>query len=98
MKDSNTPNVAVMTDAAKLAKSKALISFRVDTHIYAHIQSAKSALEIWNILKSLYEDRELSRRVTLLRELISIRLEDSENMNDYVEKIKSTFSGRTIGQ
>lgn len=85
------PNVAVMTDEAKLAKAKALISLSVEIHIYAHIQPVTSALEIWNTLKNLYEDRGLSRRITLLRELISIRLEDSKNMNHYVGRIKSTL-------
>lgn len=90
-----TPDVATMTDAAKLAKAKALISLSVETHIYAHIQTATSALEIWNILKHLYEDRGLSRRITLLRELISTRLEDSDNMNDYIGKLKSTSNKLT---
>lgn len=90
------PNTAKMEDASKLAKAKAIISLSVETHIYAHIQSAKSALEIWNILKNLYEDRGLSRRITLLRELISIRLDDCDGMNDYIDKIKST-SNKLIG-
>lgn len=91
-----TPNVAKMTDTAKLAKAKGLLALSVEPSVYAHITSATSALEIWNILKNLYEDRGLSRRITLLRELISIRLEDSDNMNDYIGKIKLT-SNKLIG-
>lgn len=91
-----TPNVAKMEDGVKLAKAKGLLALSVETSVYAHISSATSALEIWNILKSLYEDRGLSRRITLLRELISIRLEESESMNDYISKIKST-SNKLIG-
>lgn len=85
-----TPDTARLTDTDKLGRAKAKISLSVETHIYAYIASASSALEIWNILKNLYEDRGLSRRITLLRELISIRLEDAQNMNDYIGKIKST--------
>lgn len=85
-----TPNVAKLTDVPKLAKAKTLLALSVESSVYAHISSATSALEIWNVLKNLYEDRGLSRRITLLRELISIRLEDSENMNDYIGKIKAT--------
>lgn len=92
----NAPNVAKLTDATKLAQAKALISLSVGTHLYAHIQSATSALEIWNVLKNLYDDRGLTRRITLLRELISIRLEDADSMNDYVDKIKTT-SNKLIG-
>lgn len=41
-----TPNEPKLTDAEKLAKAKAVISLSVETHIYSHIQNAKSALEI----------------------------------------------------
>lgn len=90
-----TPNTAKMTNGEKLGKAKTIISLSVEAYIYAHIKSAGSALEIWNILKILYEYRGLSRRITLLRELISIRLEDSEGMNDYIGKIKSTSNKLT---
>lgn len=82
--------VIKLKDASKCAQAKALLSLSVETHIYAHIQTATSAFEIWNILKTLYEDRGLTRRITLLRELISIRLEDADGMGDYIDKIKLT--------
>lgn len=47
-----------------------------------------SALEIWNILKNLYEDRGLSRETSLIRAFVSIRLEDCENMGEYIGKLK----------
>lgn len=95
-KSATTPNEPKLTDAPKLAQAKALISLSVETHIYAHIQTASSAIEIWNILKKLYDDRGLTRRITLLRELISIRLDDMDNMNDYIDKIKTT-SNKLVG-
>lgn len=82
--------VIKLKDASKCAQAKALLSLSVETHIYAHIQTATSAFEIWNILKTLYEDRGLTRRITLLRELISIRLEDADGMGDYIDRIKLT--------
>ncbi|XP_031634735.1 uncharacterized protein LOC116348025 [Contarinia nasturtii] len=87
-----TPNIAVLTDAAKLAKAKAIISLSVETHIYVHIQTAESALEIWNILKNLYEDRGLSSEISLWHEVTTTRLEDCDNMNDYIAKLKSSFN------
>lgn len=89
------PNVATETDGTKLEQAKALMSLSVEPQLYAHIQSSTSALEIWNVLKNLYDDRGLTRRITLLRDLISIRLEDMESMNEYVDKIKTTSNKLT---
>ena len=78
------------TDEAKLKKAKNVLSLSVDQSIYVHIQNAKSALEIWNTFKRLYEDKGLSRKIGLLRHLISIRLEQCENMQEYVDEIVNT--------
>lgn len=59
-KSKDEPNVSKMTDDTKLGQAKALISLSVETHIYAHIQTAETTLEIWNVLKKLYDDRGLT--------------------------------------
>lgn len=71
----------------KLKKSKNILSLSVETSIYVHIQNAVSALDIWQTLQRLYEDKGLSRKIGLLRSLISIRLEESANMQEYVDNI-----------
>lgn len=89
------PNVAKLTDSSKLEQARAIVSLSVESNLYAHIEKASSALEIWNILEKLYDDRGLTRRITLLRELISIRLDDMDGMNEYVDKIKTTSNKLT---
>lgn len=76
------------TDAKKVIACKALLSLTVEKAIYPHIQSCTSALEIWKALKRLYEDTGLSRKISLLRNLITTRLENFDNnMQSYIDQI-----------
>lgn len=75
------------TDEKIRSASKALISLSVEPHIYVHILSATSAYAVWTTLQGLYEDKGLSRKIGLLRNLISTRLESSDNMQSYVDSI-----------
>lgn len=74
-------------DAGKLTSGKSILSLSVDTSLFVHITKCDSALAIWKVLKSLYEDKGLTRRVGLLKTLINTRLEDCDNMQAYVDKI-----------
>lgn len=78
------------TDLKKLKKAKNLLSLSVESSIFVHIQNATSALEIWNILKRLFEDKGLTRKIGLLRQLISVRLDDCSGMQEYVDLIVNT--------
>lgn len=77
-------------DANKLKKAKNILSLSIDQTIFVHIQNCKTPLEIWNTLQRMYEDKGLSRKIGLLRNLISIRLDDCNNMQEYVDKIINT--------
>lgn len=77
------------TDAGKLQNCQAILALSVEPQLYVHIQNCSSGLEIWKTLKNLFDDKGLSRRISLLRSLISTRLEDCENMQQYVDKIKN---------
>lgn len=64
----------------KLAECKALLSLSVDQCLYVHIQNCESAVEVWNKLKEMFQDNGLSRKIALLRNMISTRLEECDNM------------------
>lgn len=83
------------TDAAKLSSAKALLSLSVDKSIYVHIQKCTTANEIWQALKKLYDDKGLSRKVGLLKNLISTRLEDCQGMQCYVDKLLCSYNKLT---
>lgn len=75
------------SNAIKLNSCRALLSLSVEKHIYVHIQNCTSALNIWTTLQGLYDDKGLSRKIGLLRNLISIRLDESDSMQQYVDNI-----------
>lgn len=77
------------TDEANLKNCKATLALSVETSIYVHIQNCSTALEIWTALQKLYEDRGLTRKISLLRNLISTKLEECDNMQEYVDRIIS---------
>lgn len=71
-------------DVNKLRKAKARIELSVCPSVYVHIENSKSAAETWKKLKDLYQDRGLSRRIGLLRKLVTTKLENCDSMNDYI--------------
>lgn len=82
-------------NAEKREKAKAMIVLAVDQSIYVHINKCSDALSTWQTLQKLYEDNGLSRKIGLLRSLIQCRLEDCDNMQDFIDKIKSTANKLT---
>lgn len=63
------------TDARKMAKAKFKIILCVDVMNYSHIQTATTAKEVWDRLKTAFEDSGLTRKVSLLRSLVTTQLE-----------------------
>lgn len=80
-------DIATETDNTKLESAKAYLALGVDTSIYVHIHNCTTGLDIWNTLHRLYEDKGLYRKIGLLGSLLSNKLEDSDGMQDYVDKI-----------
>lgn len=74
------------TDTSKDVKAKAKLILLIDPINYVHVQTAKTAREIWIKLGSAFEDKGLTRRVGLLRSLITTKLDDSDSVEDYVTK------------
>lgn len=74
-------------DAKKLRECKAILSLSVEPPIYVHIQNCESAIDIWKALQKLYETKGLTRKIGLLRNLISTRLDGCDNMQQYIDGI-----------
>lgn len=84
-------------DSVQIAKAKAKIVLSLDCSLYVHVKEAKTAKEIWDTLKNLYENQGFTRKISLLRYLISLRLENCSSMADYVNQVIETSQklGRT---
>lgn len=87
--ESSTTNPAIAKESApdKLKKAKARIIMAIDKSLIVHIQQCTPAIEIWAKLKSMYEDNELARRITLLRQLISCNFANCRSMDEYINSV-----------
>lgn len=80
----------VIVSAADDAKTKAKLILTIDCSLYVHIKTVKSTKELWEKLKSLFDDSGFTRRISLLRLLISIRLDNCNSMTSYITQIIET--------
>lgn len=72
------------TDISK-AKSKIILS--IEAVNYVHVKDATNAKDVWKKLCATFEDSGLTRKVGLLRILLTTSLENSNSVEDYVNKI-----------
>lgn len=87
--DINKKRDEKLTDADD-KKAKAKLIMTIDSSLYVHIKEEITAQGVWKRLKLLFDDRGFQRKISLLRHLISIRLEESESMTKYVTEIVDT--------
>ena len=72
------------------AKTKAKLISTLDPTLYVHIKSASTTKELWSKLKALFDDSGYCRKISLLRSLISTRLENCDSMVNYVSQVVET--------
>ena len=77
-------------DTILVAKAKAKLILTLDPSLFVHIKNAGTAKEVWTKLKQLYDDSGFTRKIGLLRNLISLRLENCDSMESYVNQVVDT--------
>lgn len=77
-------------DETKDRKALSKIVLCLETINYCHVQNSKTSKEAWKSLEEAFEDSGLTRRVGLLRKLITTRLENCKSVEKYVDEITST--------
>lgn len=79
---------ALKDDTTKIANAKALaeITLMLDSSIYTYIDDCKTAKEAWNALAKAFEDSGAVRKVTLLKQWITLKLSDFGSMQEYVNQ------------
>lgn len=77
-------------EAAADAKTKAKLILTIESSLYVHIKDVQNTKELWDKLKQLFDDSGFTRRISLLRNLISIRLENCNSVTSYVTQIIET--------
>lgn len=71
-------------------KARAKLILTIDPSLYVHIRGEATVRSTWNKLRSLFDDSGFTRKISLLRNLISIRLESSASMTAYVTQLVET--------
>jgi hypothetical protein len=69
----------------KLANCLAILTLNVDKKLYVHIRKCKTPKEVWETFKRLFEEKGLSRKIGLLKGLISTKLDTS--MQQYIDTL-----------
>lgn len=72
-----------------MAKDKAKIVFGVESSVYTHIRDCETLKDMWEKIQKAYEDSG-TRKVGLLRRLITTRLENCSSTEEYVNEILTT--------
>lgn len=81
------------TDTASVeedAKTMSKLIMTIDSSVFSHIRDATTTKQLWDKLKEMFDDSGFSRRISLLRSLISIRLEKCVSMAAYVNQMVET--------
>lgn len=81
--------VCAEKDEAKILACKALIILCVEKNIYTHITACNSAIGVWEKLRKMFDTAGISRKIAILRGMLSCKLEDADNMQSYVDEIIS---------
>ncbi|XP_072384437.1 uncharacterized protein [Diabrotica undecimpunctata] len=78
------------TNADTQNKARAKLCLSIDPSIYVHIREAATALDVWITLKKLYGEKSFTRKINLLRTLISLRLDNCDSMENYIGQMIET--------
>ncbi|KAG6454155.1 hypothetical protein O3G_MSEX008511 [Manduca sexta] len=90
MKHCVKPELKQEIKTADDEKTRAKLIMTIDPSLYVHVKNVSSSKELWEKLKQLFDDSGFSRRISLLRNLISIRRENCSSMTSYVTQIIDT--------
>lgn len=71
-------------------KARAKLILMLDPVNYVHVHNCTTAKDVWDKLISTFQDSGLTRKVSLLRTLITTKLSECDSVSDYVSKILST--------
>lgn len=77
---------------AKDERALAELTLLVDSTVYTHLEDCKYAKDGWTALLLAFEDKVIVRKVTLLKQWISLKLVDCESMQSYVTQCLSLYS------
>lgn len=88
--DTIEPSEGYVQDSKKDIKARSKIILLIEPINYVHVQEATTAKQVWSKLERVFDDSGLSRKVGLLRDLITTSLDNSSGVEDYINKVMTT--------
>lgn len=79
-----------IANARNVTKAHSRMLLAIDPINYVHIQDTKTAKEAWEKLQVAFEGSGLTRKVNLLKTLVSTQLCNCDSIEDYVNIIVTT--------
>lgn len=69
------------------ARAVSEITLMVDPTLYSYIKETKSAREVWDGIARAFDDSGTARKITILNQLVSVKLVKVGNMEKYINEI-----------
>eukprot|EP00253_Pinus_taeda_P031194 PITA_31194 len=69
-------------------KAKVILKMSVKDNIIPHIRDCKSAADIWNTIKGLYETQNSNRVLALKGKLFALRMGENESVGGFMARVK----------
>lgn len=88
----NADGAVVEKDAVKLKKSLAYLTSILHSSLYSSVDKLTSAHEVWLHLKNNFDDKGLSRQVSLYKKLNEVKIEKCDSPELYVLECRNNFS------
>lgn len=73
-------------------KAIAEITLLLEPSNYTYIESAKTAKEAWDGITAAFDDTGTGRKVLLLQQMVSLKMEQCSSMEEYVNKMNTLWS------
>ena len=89
--------VVAVGDAALNERALAEITLMVDPSNYGHIAMAETAKDAWDALMGAFEDKGLTRKVELLKQLVNMKLPNFSSVEEYVNEHFTAIKVKSAG-
>lgn len=89
------PTIPTNDDGAiseKIEKALSEITLLIEPSCYTHISEKTTAKTAWDALKEAFADGGVCRRIVLLQQLVSTKLNDCASMEDFVNKTTTLWT------
>lgn len=86
------PAAATEAEKENDLKTKSELILLIDPSNYSYVSDKPTAKEAWDAVIAAFEDSGVCRKVSLLQQLVSVKLVDCSGMEEYVNRVTQLWS------